>query len=433
MAERAQQLAEELTETRARTLALVRGLDSATLEAVHSTLLSPLVWDLAHIACFEDLWISRAAGAPALRPELFATYDAVETPRSRRGELELLAAGETFAHMASVRSRTEALIGQIAPNRLDLVELALCHEQQHNETMLQLLALARLPNPFARALAPGPGAAGGGRDPAVDPAAAQGGLELVELPGGRVTIGAGLEPGYAYDNERPAHVRELRAFRLARTPATNADWLDFMDAGGYQRRELWSAEGWQWRLSEGIERPLHWTEDGRQWRLGELVDIDLDLPAVHVSWFEADAFAAFHCLRLPTEFEWELAATVDPAAGVRSPFPWGAEPVSRARANVDQIAGGPAASGSFDGTTPTGLRSLIGDVWEWTASWFHGYPGFAAYPYRGYSEPFFGERYRVLRGGSWATRPRVASATFRNWDFPQRRQIFAGVRLAGDA
>jgi iron(II)-dependent oxidoreductase len=262
---------------------------------------------------------------------------------------------------------------------------------------------------------------------------AQGGLELIAIPGGTATIGADAGAGFSYDNERPAHTREVAAFKLARTPATNADWLAFIDAGGYERRELWSAEGWCWRQQEAIQRPLHWTADGRQWRLGELAEVDPDLPVLHISWFEADAFANFHGLRLPTEFEWELAATADPAGGRRNPFPWGTERVSRAHANIDQVSGGPAAAGSFPGATARGVQSLIGDVWEWTASWFSGYPGFAAHPYREYSEPFFGERYRVLRGGSWATRPRVASATFRNWDFPQRRQIFAGVRLAADA
>lgn len=424
----AQLLTEALTETRERTLTLVAGLDTVELETVYSTLLSPLVWDLAHIACFEDLWISQAAGVPALAPELFTTYDALETPRSRRGELELLGTEESFAHLAAVRARTEALVSQVATDRSDLVELVICHEQQHNETMLQLLALAHLPNPFTRAQAAEPPAASSRA-----PAPTGGALELVGFAGGEVTIGAGPERGFVYDNERPVHVRALAPFRLALTPATNADWLAFMDAGGYQRRELWTREGWRWRQAERIERPLHWTEDGRLWRLGELVDIDPEAPVMHISWFEADAFATFHGLRLPSEFEWELAASSGPASGQRSPLPWGTEPVSRARANVDQVGGGPVAATSFDGATQTGLRALIGDVWEWTASWFDGYPGFSSYPYREYSEPFFGEHYRVLRGGSWATRPRVASVTFRNWDLPQRRQIFAGVRLAGDA
>jgi iron(II)-dependent oxidoreductase len=423
-----QLLTEALTETRERTLRLVAGLDAATLETVYSTLLSPLVWDLAHIACFEDLWISRAAGVPALAPELFTIYDAIETPRSRRGELELLGTEESFAHMAAVRARTEALIGQVARDRSDLIELVICHEQQHNETMLQLLALARLPNPFHQTHAPDSLAGGSG-----GAAPTRGALELVDFAGGEVTIGAGPERGFVYDNERPAHVRALAPFRLALTPATNADWLEFMDAGGYRRDELWSPEGWRWCQEEQIERPLHWTEDGRLWRLGELVDIDPEVPVMHISWFEADAFATFHGLRLPSEYEWELAATLDPASGLQRPMPWGSEPVSRAWANLDQVSGGPLAPASFDGATRGGLRSMIGDVWEWTSSWFEGYPGFAAYPYHEYSAPFFGERYRVLRGGSWATRPRVASTTFRNWDLPQRRQIFAGVRLAGDA
>ncbi|MGC9221178.1 MAG: ergothioneine biosynthesis protein EgtB [Solirubrobacteraceae bacterium] len=445
--ERADQLRKALADTRSRTLGLVGGLDSTTLETVHSTLLSPLVWDLAHVACFEDEWMARAAGVAPLRPELFAVYDAAKTPRSRRGELKMLGTGETLAHMASVRSRTEELLAKLDAGTLDLAELVIRHEQQHNETMLQLLQLAHLPSPFAGmagTAVPGVGgataaarraqsgrAAQGGRT-AESERTAQGGLELIDIRGGVVTIGAPAEVGFAYDNERPAHVRTVPAFRLARTPATNADWLEFMDAGGYQRQELWSAEGWQWRVREAVDRPLYWTQDGQQWLLGRQAPIDGDLPVTHISWFEAGAFAAFHGLRLPTEFEWEAAATAPAPGGLPQPFPWGRQPVTRLRANVDQVAGGPAPAGTHDGATPSGLQSLIGDVWEWTASWFDGYPGFAAYPYREYSEPFFGSHYRVLRGGSWATRPLVISSTFRNWDFPQRRQIFAGVRLAGD-
>jgi iron(II)-dependent oxidoreductase len=153
---------------------------------------------------------------------------------------------------------------------------------------------------------------------------------------------------------------------------------------------------------------------------------------VHVSWFEADAFARAHEMRLPTEVEWEKAATWDQAAGEARRFPWGeASPVPGHHANLDHGAGGPEPVGSHPaGAAPSGALGMIGDVWEWTQSHFTGYPGFVPHPYPQYSQVFFGPSYRVLRGGSWATRSRVVTPCFRNWDFPERRQIFAGFRVA---
>jgi iron(II)-dependent oxidoreductase len=254
-----------------------------------------------------------------------------------------------------------------------------------------------------------------------------------------VSIGAGPQ-GFAYDNERARHAVELAPFQIGRAPVTNGDWLEFVDGGGYDSERWWSVEGWAWRNQEGVSAPMSWvvepagsTADSRQWRLGELLAIDLDAPVVHVSWFEAQAFANAHGARLPTEFEWEMAATWDPDSGGQRGYPWGDAPLEPERANLDQCAGGPAPIGAFPaGASGAGLMAMIGDVWEWTSSRFEGYPGFVAHPYREYSEQFFGGPSRVLRGGSWATRPRVVSTTFRNWDLPQRRQIFAGLRLAKD-
>jgi iron(II)-dependent oxidoreductase len=240
----------------------------------------------------------------------------------------------------------------------ELHELVIRHELQHTETMLQAMALADLLPPSF-----------------TGPAAVDGtGLEMIEVAEGPVTIGTAPE-GFAYDNERPRHTASTARFTIARTPVTNATWLTFAEGGGYERREWWSDEGWAWKEQYDITHHAA-AEAGER-----------DAPVVHVSWFEAAAFARAHDARLPTEFEWEKAAT------------WG----------------------QLEGT---------GEVWEWTSSHFTGYPGFVAHPYREYSEVFFGDRYRVLRGGSCATHPRVASPQFRNWDLPERRQLFAGVRIA---
>jgi iron(II)-dependent oxidoreductase len=375
-----------LKEARERTLALVEPVSDSDLNRQHHPLMSPLVWDLGHIAAFEDLWICRETGRELLRADLAEVYDATETPRPRRKDLPYLRRDEAIAFMDAVHERTVSALGQVDPY---IAEMLLQHEHQHNETMLQTLQLAER-GVYAPERANLRGAAASG---------------TVVVDAGPRSIGFDGD-GFAYDNERPRHEVELTAYRIDRAPVTNAQFLEFVEDGGYARAELWSDEGWQARQSEGWERPLYWTDDGRERRFEALEPLVGQLPVMHVSAFEADAYAHWRGARLPTEPEWEHAAKLfEPERGT-----------------LDQLGFGPGPAGPF-----------VGDCWEWTASEFGGYPGFEAHPYPEYSEVFFGEGYRVLRGGSWATRPSVARSTFRNWDHPQRRQIFAGFRCAEDA
>ena len=416
-------LVEGLVEARERTLALVEGVGNADLERVHSELMSPLAWDLGHIAAFEDLWlVHRFAGEPMVRPDLAEVYDAFETPRAHRGSLRFLRPPQAREYLERVRERTLAVLERRGAGDGQLHEMVIRHEHQHNETMLQTLNLARLD---------------GYRPPGrVDPPPGPGGhtgLEMVEVPAGEFELGA-ADDGFAYDNERPRRRVALSAFRIGRTPITNATFLTFVEGGGYERRELWSEEAWRWKEQYDINRPLNWSDDGREWRMGRYEPLDPDKPVVHISWFEADAFARAHGARLPTESEWEKAATWDHETSEARRYPWGAQPPNGDHANLDQLAFGTAPVGAHPaGEAPSGCLGMLGDVWEWTSTDFGGYPGFVARPYREYSEVFFDAGYKVLRGCSWATRRRVASPTFRNWDFPTRRQIFAGVRLAAQA
>jgi gamma-glutamyl hercynylcysteine S-oxide synthase len=364
----AEQTLQAMASARERTLALVSGIDDEDLQRSHSPLMSPLVWDLGHIAAYEDLWLARRhGGLELLRPDLADAYDAFETPRAVRADIEILGPGDARAYLDDVRERTAAVIEDRGLGDGAICEMVLRHELQHTETMRQTMAIAGLLPKGGPALA-----------------ALDGAEDWLEIPAGQFAMGAFAE-GFAYDNERPRHAVELPAFRIARQPVSNASWMRFSEGGGYERREWWSQEGWAWKEQYDI---THHRSIADGWAGGTR------FPACHVSWFEADAFARSRDARLPTEAEWEKAAT------------W-----------KQGCNGGPAA---------------VGQVWEWTASCFGGYPGFVAYPYREYSQVFFGERYRVLRGGSWATHPRVATRTFRNWDLPERRQIFAGVRLAMD-
>jgi iron(II)-dependent oxidoreductase len=417
---------EALREARERTHAIVASVTDEDLERVHSTLMSPLVWDLGHIAAFEDLWVAhRFGGLPLLREDLADVYDAFETPRAGRGDLPFLRAGGARRYLAETRERTLAVLDERGGEAPTIPEMVLRHEHQHNETMLQTLQLARLRDYWLP----------GRTEPPPASAPAPTGLELVGIPPGECTVGAPAS-GFAYDNERARHRTDVRGYLIGRTPITNATYLTFTEGGGYERREWWSDEGWHWKEQYDITRPGGWTADrAAEWHLGTLEPLDPHRPVVHVSWFEADAFARAHGLRLPTEFEWEKAATWDQGAGEARAFPWGTDPPAPGiHANVDQLACGPAPAGAYPtGASPNGCLGTIGDVWEWTASAFDGYPEFAAYPYREYSQVFFGSDYKVLRGGSWATRARVITPTFRNWDYPQRRQIFSGFRIARDA
>jgi iron(II)-dependent oxidoreductase len=433
--------AEALAEARERTLALVSRLSDADVETAHSPLLSPLAWDLAHIAAYEDLWlVNRFAGAPLLEPELAAMYDAFETPRAVRGDLPLLDRAQALVYLQAVRERVLGVLDERGIGDGELVELVLRHEQQHDETMLQALELHRLLPAPAIAPAPRPPAPGGHT-----------GLESVLVEGGPCSIGAGRD-GFAYDNERPRHRTDVRAFRIGRTPITNATWLTFTEGGGYERREWWTEESWAWKEDYDITHPVGWASgpDGwRQWRIDGWAPLHPDEPVVHVSWFEADAFARSQGARLPTEAEWEKAATWDQETHRARRYPWGDTPPTAPRrngrfgrqaptspphANLDHGGFGQHPVGAYPaGAAPCGALGMLGDVWEWTSSEFRGYDGFVAHPYREYSEVFFGPDYKVLRGGSWATRARVATPQMRNWDLPQRRQVFSGVRLAWDA
>ena len=415
-----------LAEARERTLALVAQVSGEDLDRVHDPLVSPLVWDLGHIAAFEDLWLcQRAGGLAPLRPELAEVYDAVATPRPGRGTAPYLRRDDALEFMHAVRERALGVLERVdlspGGDRLNanafVWEMLVQHEHQHDETMLQTLQLAA-PGVYAPER-PAP------------PAAAREGPPTVRVPPGSFLMGDPGE-GFAYDNERPRHDRVLRGYSIDRTPVTNGDFARFVDDRGYRTREAWSSEGWAWKERECVERPLYWSADGCERRFDRIEPLDPDMPVMHVSWYEADAYARWAGKRLPTEAEWEKAACWDAEERRPRRYPWGDDPPTPARANIDQLRFGPVPVGALAGATPEGVASLLGDCWEWTASHLTGYPGFRAFPYRAYSEVFFGCGYRVLRGASWATRPGVARNTLRDWDLPQRRQIFAGFRCVSD-
>jgi gamma-glutamyl hercynylcysteine S-oxide synthase len=427
-----EEIASRLISARERTAGLTDCIDEADMIRQHSPLMSPLVWDLAHVANQEELWLLRdVGGREPMRPEIDPLYDAFEHPRAKRPTLPLLQPAEARRYASDVRGRVLDLIERVSFSTGPLVEQGFVfgmiaqHEQQHDETMLATHQL-RSGHQVLSAPPPAPAPADVLRLPAE-----------VLVPGGSFTMGTSTEP-WALDNERPAHEVELGSFYLDTTPVTNASYAEFIADGGYERERLWSQAGWAYRLKADLTAPLFWEQGGSgQWlrrRFGATEPVPSAEPVMHVCWYEADAYARWAGRRLPTEAEWEKAARFDPVSRRSRRYPWGDQDPSADRANLGQRHLQPAPAGSYPaGAAPSGARQLIGDVWEWTASDFLPYPGFRAYPYKEYSEVFFGPDYKVLRGGAFSSDPVACRGTFRNWDYPIRRQIFAGFRTARGA
>jgi iron(II)-dependent oxidoreductase len=422
-------LAAELARARARSAALTDAIDDGELVCQHSRIMSPLVWDFAHIGNQEELWLVRdVGGRDPVRADIDQLYDAFKHPRPDRPALPLLDPTETRRYLSEVRSKVLDVLDHVPMEGRRLVEhgfafgMIVQHEQQHDETMLATHQLRTGPAAL-HALPPRP------------PRSRKLPSEVL-VPAGEFTVGTSTEP-WALDNERPAHRVTTSAYWLDTAPVTNAQYQRFMVDGGYDDPRWWSQRGWAHRCEAALVGPQYWYRDGESWwrnRFGVIEPVPPDEPVVHVSFFEAQAYAAWAGKRLPTEVEWEKAARFDPATGRSRRFPWGDEDPTPAHANLGQRHLQPAAAGSYPaGASPLGVHQLIGDVWEWTSSGFSDYPGFAPFPYREYSEVFFGGDYRMLRGGSFGTDTAVCRGTFRNWDHPVRRQIFAGFRCARNA
>ncbi|MET7396131.1 ergothioneine biosynthesis protein EgtB [Dactylosporangium sp. NPDC005572] len=404
-----ERVAIELERTRRRSAVLTDAVDDDDLIRQHSPLMSPLVWDLAHIGNQEELWLVRdVGGRDPVRQDIDHLYDAFKHARRDRPALPLLGPAEARAYVATVRDKALDVLDRVRLEGRRLTTdgfafgMIVQHEQQHDETMLATHQLRVGPAVLS---APPP-------PPSVVRVSGE-----VHVPAGSFTMGTSTE-AWALDNERPAHATFVADYFIDAAPVTNGAYAAFLDD------------------VPGAEPPLHWTRDPSGWHatsFGRTAPIVPDAPVVHVSWHEATAYAAWAGRRLPTEAEWEKAARWDPATGRSRRYPWGDEDPDPSRANLGQRHLGPAPVGAYPaGASPLGVHQLIGDVWEWVSSDFAAYPGFTAFPYREYSEVFFGPEYKVLRGGSFGTDAAACRGTFRNWDYPVRRQIFSGFRTARD-
>lgn len=417
----AQTIAAWVDDARRMTFALVQSLDDEQLMGPQLDTVNPLLWELGHLAWFQEYFVLRQlAGREPLRPDADALWNSSTVAHDTRWDLALPSRDDTLAYMDAVREAVvrEALRPNASRELLDMALYTVFHEDWHDEAIAYTHQTHAWPAP---AILTGDGT----------PAHRAGSVVAgdAEIPGGVLKLGARPDGGLVFDNEKWSHPVEVSPFRIARRAVTQSEFAEFVDDRGYQRRELWCTEGWQWRQSVAAEHPVYWRGSHGEWerrKFDRWIKLEPDLPVANINWFEADAFCRWAGRRLPTEAEWELVASGDPDRKRR--YPWGEQAPSDAQANLDLQRGGPLSVDALPaGDSAHGVRQLVGNVWEWTDSTFAPYPGFEPDLYEDNSEPWFGSR-KVLRGGSFATRGRLMRNTLRNYFPPDRRDVWAGFR-----
>lgn len=455
------QLVMDLQEARARLLDLIADLDDEQMIGPRLAIVNPLRWEIAHVAFFQEFWLLRhLRGFDAIRPaphlDPDELYDSARVAHDTRWDLPLPSKPETIAYTRRILDR---VIEETTKGHGDLrdadgyddayfLELALLHEDMHNEAITYTRQTLGVRSPAFRrngSASNFPAEAGAPNARASNIPAEAGTPNAIlgdaQIPGGGFMLGSGDDSGFVFDNEQWAHAVEVRPFSISRTAVTQAEFAAFVNDAAYHRRELWSDEGWRWRGSVNAEHPVYWRSAGKdKWDrrvFDQWVPLEPDLPVIHINWYEAEAYCRWAKRRLPTEAEWEMAASCEPAmegrrvAERKRRYPWGDEAPAPERANLDwralTLAGCAPVNAFIAGDSAFGVRQMIGNVWEWTATDFVPYPGFVAGPYKEYSAPWFGD-HKILRGGCWATRSRLIRNNYRNFYTPDRRDVWVGLR-----
>jgi iron(II)-dependent oxidoreductase len=423
----AQTLMRRLQAARHRTLMLASDLNGEQLLGPRLAIVNPPLWEIAHVAWFQEHWCLRyrAPGdlAPSLVKDADGLYNSAIAAHDTRWGLPLLPFEAVLRYLADVLARVLERLEREPENPMLLYfsELAACHEEMHCEAFTYTRQTLGYAPPRIAIHAP----VGGGAWPGDVP-----------VPGGEFLLGAHPGDAFVFDNEKWAHRVQLAAFSIARAAVTNNEFAAFVDDAGYQRREWWSNAGWDWRNSAGANAPVYWVKQEGEWLqrvYNQLAPLSRHAAVIHVNWYEADAWCRWAGRRLPSEAEWELVASTIPADSVctrgKRTYPWGEDAPDAARANLFGVCNATADVSAFGaGDSAWGCRQMLGNVWEWTADWFDSYPGFVRDPYREYSEPWFGN-HKVLRGGCFATGASLLRTTWRNFYTPDRRDVFAGFRV----
>jgi iron(II)-dependent oxidoreductase len=414
---------------RQRTLELVEGLSAEQLIGPKLPTVNPLQWEIGHVGWFHETFILRRLyGYEPLLARGDALYDSIAIAHDTRWDLPLYSLEDTLDYLGRVQARLiDRLDGGLASEQDSFMyQFTTFHEDMHDEAFLWSRQTLGYPAPAFRndsSGRPQVGASVGSR------------TGDAELPGGRFLLGSSPAASFLFDNEKWAHEVRVGPFRMARAPVTNSEYLAFVEDGGYARREHWDADGWAWRTQVGARHPVYWRRavDGRwqQRRFDAWHGLPPHQPVIHVCWHEANAYCRWAGRRLPTEAEWEFAASMRPGPKgslVKARYPWGDEPAHARRANLDGFALGCVDVGAHpEGDNAFGVRQLLGNVWEWTQDTFDAFPGFSPDAYQEYSAPLFGTT-KVLRGGAWTTRGRMINSTYRNFFGADRRDVFAGFR-----
>ena len=423
-------IAGALRDARRRTLEIVADLDDEQMMGPRLAIVNPLLWEIGHLAWFQELWALRhLRGEAPILEHGERLYDSAVIPHDTRWDLSLPSRADTLELMSAVLNKIQDHLARagdgLSDEEIYFHLLALFHEQMHAEAFLFTRQTLSYPPPRLTGLGavttPRAGAFAGD----------------AELPGGHFSLGADRDLPFVFDNEKWAHPVDVAPFAMARAPVTQGEFAGFVDDRGYERRELWSTEGWAWRVDAGAVHPVYWERGAGAWshRVWDAWrTLEDPLPMIHVNWFEASAYCRWAGRRLPTEAEWELAASGEPSVdghslgGKKRGNPWDEDAPGPEHANLDMRWGGPVPVAALpDGDSAFGCRQMTGNVWEWTADAFGPFPGFVADPYKEYSEPWFGTQ-KVLRGGCWATRSSLIRNTWRNFYTPDRRDVWAGFR-----
>jgi len=422
-------LASWVRDARLRTLELVADLSDEQLMGPQLRIVNPLMWEIGHVTWFQEKWVLRHAGGEApLRADGDSLYDSAAIPHDSRWDLPLPSRGDTLAYLSSVRDRILERIerGGLTERDRYFIKLAVFHEDMHTEAFTYARQTLGYPPPVFSGVKP------------LETGPADGLTGDAEIPGGRFLLGGARDEPFVFDNEKWAHPVEVRPFAIARAPVTQGEFAEFVEAKGYSRKEFWSEPGWTSREGLGAEHPVYWKpESAGRWlrrNFDHWVPLEPHRPVLHVNWWEAEAYCNWAGRRLPTELEWEVAASAAPKhlerelGDAKRRFPWGDDSTGPQHANLGWRAMGAVDVNALPaGDSAFGCRQMIGNVWEWTASDFGPYPGFEVDPYREYSQPWFGT-HKVLRGGAWPTQPRLLRNTWRNFYTPDRRDVWAGFR-----
>ncbi len=414
-----------------RTMEMIEGLNDEQLIGPKLPILNPMLWEIGHVAWFHEQFILRKEhGHPPILDRGDRLYDSIAINHDQRWDLPLYTLREMKDYLRAVMEKClDGLEDGLASERDSyLYQFTTFHEDMHDEAFTWARQTLAYPAPE---LKPDGQTGASARDGKRAPVGAGDAL----IPGGTFELGARRDAAFYFDNEKWAHPVTVAPFKMAKAPVTNAEFAEFVEDGGYEADALWSEDGLVWRNAAGASHPVYWRRDAADgWqmrRFDRWLDLPMDEPVIHICWYEANAFCRWADRRLPSEAEWEFAATMRPGPDgklTKHPYPWGDQTPTPDRACLDAYSlGCVPVDHCPDGENAWGCRHLIGNVWEWTSDTFGPFAEFSPDDYREYSEPLFGST-KVLRGGAWTTRSRYANAIYRNYFQPDRRDILGGFR-----